>query len=123
MMAGKSYCDMLIWQKSMALVTALYELTKTFPQDEKFGLTSQMRRAAVSIPSNIAEGYGRCSQNEFDRFLHIALSSLFELETQLQIACNLNYIDVDKTEEFYLLCNELERMLNSFIRTVQSKKR
>ncbi|MBI9017296.1 MAG: four helix bundle protein [Phycisphaerae bacterium] len=122
-MAGQTYRDLLIWQKAMNLVTILYKLTASFPDDEKFGLTSQMRRAAVSVPSNIAEGYGRSSKNDFDRFLHFSLSSLYELETQLQIACNLNYIDNNKTEDAYSLCHELERMLNSFIKTVQAKKK
>ena len=81
--------DMEVWKKSIGLVTKVYELTKIFPEDEKFGLVSQIRRAAVSIPSNIAEGAARNSDKEIQRFLDISLGSIAELETQLIIAENL----------------------------------
>jgi four helix bundle protein len=89
----KSHRDLEVWGKSMNLVTDVYRITKHFPNEEMYGLTNQMRRAAVSIPSNIAEGAARGSGKEFERFLHISLGSLSELETQLLIAGNLNYLD------------------------------
>jgi four helix bundle protein len=85
------YMDLIGWQKAMDLVTEIYRLTKTLPKDEIFGLTSQLRRAAVSIPSNIAEGQGRISKGEFRVFLGNARGSLSELETQIMIAKNLEY--------------------------------
>lgn len=89
---GRSYKDLVAWQKSMDLVTAIYKAAAGFPKDELFGLTSQLRRAAVSIPSNVAEGQGRLSEKEFRHFLGQARGSLMEVETQLQIAANLGYL-------------------------------
>ena len=85
--------DLEAWKKSIELVTKVYELTKSFPEDEKFGLISQIRRASISIPSNIAEGAGRNSDKEMTRFLDISLGSIAELETQLIIAENLKYLN------------------------------
>ena len=81
----KSFRDLMVWQKSMQLVTDLYRLTSDFPKTESYGLTSQLRRAAVSVPSNIAEGYGRHSTSDYIRFLQIAIGSLYELQTQVEI--------------------------------------
>ena len=89
---GRSYKDLVAWQKSMDLVTNVYRVTGSFPKEQLFGLTSQLRRAAVSIPSNIAEGQGRLSEKEFRYFLGQARGSLMEVETQLQIAINLGYL-------------------------------
>jgi len=83
MIALKSYKELIVWQKSMTLVKELYKLTESFPENEKFGLTSQMRRASISIPSNIAEGWGRLSRKNYIQFLRISRGSLFELETQI----------------------------------------
>ena len=91
----KSHRDLDAWKKSIGLVSEIYLLTKKFPPDELYGLTSQMRRAAVSVPSNIAEGAARGSSKEFSRFLSISLGSLAEMETQLLIAENLNYLPPD----------------------------
>jgi len=88
----RNYRDLLIWQKAMALVEDVYVITRGFPADEKFGLTSQVRRAAVSVPSNIAEGHTRQHDNELRRFLYIALGSLAELDTQLELSVRLGYI-------------------------------
>jgi|SRR5579864_6976075 len=90
---GRSYKDLVAWQKSMDLVTATYRTTASFPKDELFGLTSQIRRAALSIPSNVAEGQGRLSEKEFRYFLGQARGSLMEVETQAQIAENLGYLE------------------------------
>lgn len=88
-----SHKDLKVWKESMALVVMIYDITEQFPSKESFGLTSQIRRAAVSIPSNIAEGAGRKGGKEFSRFLFIALGSLSEIETQLEIAYRLHYIE------------------------------
>lgn len=96
-----SYRDLLVWQKAMSIVTEVYSLTQTFPASEIYGLISQIRRSAVSIPSNIAEGYGRHSTGDYKRFLQIAVGSLFELQTQIEIASNLNYISKDSFEVFF----------------------
>ena len=90
-MSIKTHKDLDVWNDAMELVTNIYKLTKSFPKDELYGLISQMRRSAVSVPSNIAEGAARKNKAEFIQFLHIALGSLSELETQLIISKNLNY--------------------------------
>ena len=112
----KTYRDLLVWQKSMTLVTNIYQLSKKFPNDETYGLTSQMRRCAVSIPSNIAEGYGRSSPNDYIRFLYIATGSLFELQTQIEISLNLKYIIKCDFDIIYESTREIERMLSSLTR-------
>jgi len=87
------HIEIVAWQRAVELVTHVYRVTKTFPNDERFGLTSQLRRAAVSVPSNIAEGQGRFSRGEFKQFLGHARGSLLEMETQITIATNLGYLD------------------------------
>jgi four helix bundle protein len=106
----------MVWQKAMVLVTEIYKVTKSFPRREDYGLTSQLSRCAVSIPSNIAEGYGRNSRNEYIRFLQIASGSLYELQTQLEIAANLGYLKKDEFELLYESTREVERMLSVLIR-------
>src|SRR6476620_10714704 len=96
-----SYRDLLVWQKAMRLVTDIYSLSNLFPATEIYGLTNQIRRCAVSIPSNIAEGYGRNSTADYKRFLQIAVGSLFELQTQIEIAFNLNYISKNIFDEIF----------------------
>ncbi len=108
----KGHRDLLVWQKSMALVTDIYRVTQTFPQNELYGLTNQIRRAAVSVPSNLAEGHGRTSRKEFRRFVGQARGSLTEVETQLEIARNLNYLPEDKARELLDRASEVARMLN-----------
>jgi four helix bundle protein len=105
----------------MALVTQIYMVTKSFPNDETYTLISQMRRCAISIPSNIAEGYGRKSTNNYIRFLNIAMGSIYELQTQLEISLNLKYLKEKDFEKFYELCRELERMLSSMTRKLGSQ--
>ena len=94
--------DLDVWKLSVEFVTEIYEMTKFFPKDEIYGLTSQIRRPAVSVPSNIAEGAGRKSKIEFRRFLYIALGSAAELETQLIIGANLKYMDMEKSTQLLL---------------------
>jgi four helix bundle protein len=110
-MASKSYRDLIVWQKAMDLVEAIYRVTRGFPKEEQYGLTSQMRRAAVSIPSNIAEGQGQGSDKNFGRFLSIAQGSLTELETQLLIAERLNYVDTQSLQPTLSQCDEIGKML------------
>ena len=114
-----SYKDLLVWQKSVKLVTSVYNLVKEFPEHEKFGLSQQMRRSAVSIPSNIAEGWGRFSRKNYMQFLRIARGSLFELETQIILAVNLEYINKDNTLEVEII--EISKMLNALIRRLEEK--
>ena len=110
----KTYRDLFIWQKAMNLVTKTYQLTNNFPKDELFGLTSQIRRSAISVPSNIAEGFGRKSNKEFSRFLNIGLSSLFEYQTQIEIAKNIHYLNENDFKNLYEDTRELEAMIVSF---------
>lgn len=114
-----SYRDLLVWQKAMSLVTEVYSISQSFPSPEMYGLTSQIRRCAVSIPSNIAEGYGRNSTADYRRFLQIAVGSLFELQTQIEIAFNLNYITKDVFDTFFEKTIELDRMLLSLISKIK----
>lgn len=110
-----NYKDLVVWQQSMVFVTEIYVLTKNFPQDERFSLVDQMRRAAVSIPSNIAEGHARKSNADFARFLRISYGSAAELETQLIIAHNLHYLTDTELEESLSKTTELQKMLNALI--------
>ncbi len=110
-----NYKDLVVWQKSIAFVTEIYLLTNNFPQDERFSLVDQMRRAAVSIPSNIAEGHARKSNADFARFLRISFGSAAELETQLIIANNLHYLTDSGLQESLLKITELQKMLNALI--------
>ena len=111
----RSYRDLVVWQKSVELVTAVYTATSDFPRQEVFGLTSQLRRCAVSAPSNIAEGQGRATKGEFIQFLSHARGSLFELETQLCIASKLDYLAADQTRELELKAQEVARILNGLL--------
>jgi four helix bundle protein len=111
--------DLLVWQKAMNLVIQIYAITRRFPKEELFGLTSQMRRAAVSIPSNIAEGQGRLSRGEFRQFLGNARGSLAELETQLLIAEHLGYLP--NAESLFQDLAEVGRMLNGLISSLATR--
>lgn len=112
MMAGRNYRDLLVWQKSMDLVVDAYKASQRWPKEEAYGLTNQMRRAAVSIPANIAEGQGRESMKEFLRFLIITTGSLYELETHLLIATHLNYLNQEQTDALTGQTAEIGRLLN-----------
>lgn len=110
----KTFRDLSIWQKAMNLVTNTYQITEKFPKEELFGLTSQIRRSAISLPSNIAEGYGRDSNKELLRFINIAIGSLFEFQTQIEIAKNINYLNENEFKNLYEETRELEAMIISF---------
>lgn len=110
-MAIHSYKELIAWRKAIEFVEAIYLCSKSFPSSEIYGLTSQLRRAAVSIPSNIAEGYGRKSQKEYEQFLYIAYGSALEVETQLVIAMRLGYIPAERYEEMNALLQEVIKML------------
>ncbi|MGN0691600.1 MAG: four helix bundle protein [Oscillospiraceae bacterium] len=113
-----SYHDLIVWQKSMMLVKEVYMLVKNLPREELYALSNQIRRSVVSIPSNIAEGYGRHSNKEFIRFLNFAKGSKYELETQLQICIMLDYFDVQSAGYAFQLCDEIGRMLNALIKSL-----
>ena len=111
----RSYKDLIVWQKSYELSLLIYKLTRNFPREESYGLSSQVRRSAVSIPSNIAEGYARQRRLEYIQFLQIAFGSGAELETQLSIAKDLKYISLEEFQKANDLLQEVMKMLNSLI--------
>src|SRR5271167_4356127 len=119
-----SYKDLVVWKKSMALVTEVYAATARFPREESFGLTSQLRRSAVSVPSNIAEGQGRATKGEFVQFLAHARGSLFELETQVLIAGELGYLPSECQGRLGEKVQEIARILNGLLTSlgVSSRK-
>ncbi|MBW3636386.1 MAG: four helix bundle protein, partial [Armatimonadetes bacterium] len=117
----RNYRDLTVWQKAMDLVVSCYALTHNFPKAELYGLSNQLQRAAVSVPSNIAEGSERQSPREFARFLAIASGSLAELETQIEIAIRLGYIETAETSVAFEQAVEIGKMLNS-LRRVQLQK-
>jgi four helix bundle protein len=111
----QSYRDLIVWQKAMALAKLVYQVSTSFPKQEQFGLTSQLRRSAISIPSNIAEGNGRSTTQDYIRFLQIARGSLFEAQTQIELSIELGFLTEDYAKQPLTLCNEIERMLNAII--------
>lgn len=115
-----SYKELIVWQKSVKLSLLVYTVTRGFPKDELYGIVSQLRRCAVSIPSNIAEGYSRRRKMEFLQFLHIAYGSAAELETQLLISKELNYLSNKDFIEITALLVEVMKMLNSLILKVKN---
>ncbi len=122
MTTARGYRDLLVWQKGMALVREVYILTKEFPDEERFGLISQMRRAAVSIPSNIAEGQARHTTREFIQFISHAEGSLAELDTQIRVSIELGFCPdalAARPASLLQLADELRRMLNSLRRKLE----
>lgn len=117
----KDHKDLIVWQKSMELTRIIYTLTKWFPQGEIFGLTNQIRRAVVSIPSNITEGFGRNSDKQFIHFLKIAKGSAAELETQLLISRDLSYLTAKDAKSTLALYDEIARMLGALIRNIEKR--
>jgi four helix bundle protein len=118
-MGVRHYTDLIAWQKAMDLVVRVYEATQRFPADERFGLTNQVRRAAVSVPSNIAEGQGRHSTRDFVRCLSIAYGSLQEVETQLVIARRLDYLEAAFETGLSELTSEVARLINGLINSLR----
>ena len=115
----KNFQDLEIWKRGIKLVENIYTATRSFPKEEIYGLSSQLRRAAVSVPSNIAEGFSRASSNEFEQFLYISRGSSSEVATQLIIAKNLNYI-IDKKAEILLKeTEEISKMTMSLIKKLK----
>ena len=119
-MAVNNYKDLVVWQKSMELVTDVYELIKLLPKEEIYALSSQMRRSAISIPSNIAEGNQRTTSKDYAKFLSIARGSAAELETQLLICKRLNYLSESQIALSLDLCLEIQKMLFSLIDAILS---
>ncbi len=115
----RRYEDLIAWQKAYQLVLAVYRLTASFPPDERFGLTQQLRRATVSVPSNIAEGYGRYGIGDYIRFLDIALGSTYEVQTQLRLSRDLNFRDDPAILDAMA---EVERVLSGLIRSLRRKQ-
>ncbi len=115
-----SYREIKVWQKAIELAVDIYSCTRSFPKEEMFGLTSQLRRAAVSIASNIAEGKGRRTDREFLQFLHHARGSVFEVETQLTIASRLGYLPEPEVLRLGNSASEIARMLNGLIKAITS---
>jgi four helix bundle protein len=111
--------NLKVWQKGMVLVKTVYRITKDFPKEELYGLTSQMRRAAVSVPVNIAEGKGRYHKKEYVQFLFTARGSIYEMMTLIQVAQELGYFSIQQEKELLNLCSEITAMLNGLIKAVQ----
>ena len=116
----RGHRDLVAWQKAMTLVTEIYRVTREFPRDEQYGLVSQLRRAAVSVPSNLAEGHGRNSRNELHHFVGMARGSLTEVETQIEIARNLDYLSPERCAELLSRVGEVGRLLTG-LRTWSAK--
>jgi len=117
----KSYKELKVWQKAYNLCIEIYKITRTFPKEELYGLTSQMRRAAVSVPSNIAEGYGRKTTPEYLRSLYIAYGSSCELETQILLSGDLGLMKAEALNKLQADLGEVERMLKALIKAVENK--
>jgi four helix bundle protein len=120
---AQSFRELQVWQRSMQLTVAVYRLTQSFPREEIYGLTSQIRRAAVSVPSNIAEGHGRLSGGEFRQFLGIARGSNFELQTQLEIARALQFGKPELIDEAESLSHEVGKMIFALLESVKDQIR
>ncbi|HLA84794.1 MAG TPA: four helix bundle protein [Thermoguttaceae bacterium] len=118
-MSGKDYRDLLAWQKAMELVESVYRVTQSFPREEIYGLTAQIRRAAISIPSNIAEGQGRRSRRDFHHFLAIAYGSLHEVETQTIIGERLGFLNQEIRSEIVEQTSHVGRLLNGLMRSLK----
>src|SRR3954463_397055 len=116
----QNYKDLVVWQKGIALAKSIYKLTSKYPAEEKFGLVAQMRRAAVSIPSNIAEGQARHTTGEFIQFISHAEGSTAELETQMILSIELGFAEAKSTKNVFILLDDIRRMLNGLRRKLSS---
>ena len=119
--AIRSYKDLNVWKASMELVCEVYEVTRNFPDTERYGLTSQMRRCAISVPSNIAEGWSRNSARSFISYLNIAAGSMSELLTQLEIARRINYISAERMQALEHRGIQISKMLYMLIKKIESR--
>ena len=117
---GDSYRDLLVWKKAMELAKDIYRVTDSFPQKEIYGLTSQIKKAAISVPCNVAEGKGRLGKGEFRQFLGIARGSLMELETQIILSCDFGYIEGTDANKLLAQSAEVGRMLNGLISKISA---
>jgi len=117
----KNYKELNVWKKSYQLSLSIYRITAMFPKEERYGLISQIRRSVVSIPSNIAEGYGRKTTADYIRFLYISYGSICELETQILLAGDLDLIDSDELNSVNMDIAEVERMLKALIKSLETK--
>jgi len=115
--------ELIVWQKSIDLVDKVYQISNSFPKEEMYSLTSQIRRSAISIPSNIAEGFGRKSTPDFIHFLHIARGSLYEFQTQLEISKRIKYLSENNLLLMIQDCKEVEKMLNGLIKSLANKSK
>ena len=118
----RSFKDLKVWQKGVDLVELIYKVTKKFPKEEMYGLSAQLRRAAVSVPSNIAEGFGRYHNKEYKQFLHVALGSCAEIVTQMIIAERLRFVEKSVSEQILSQADEISRMLMSLIKKVRARQ-
>ncbi len=118
----KNYKELNVWQKAYQLCLEIYKVTKGFPKEERYGLISQIRRAAVSVPSNIAEGYGRKTTGEYIQSLYIAYGSNCELETQILLSCDLGYIKAEDLVRIQKNIGDIERMLKALIKSLENKR-
>lgn len=118
----KSYKELKVWQKAYQTCLDVYHTTKKFPPEEKFGLTAQIRRAAISIPSNIAEGYGRKTTGEYIQALYVAYGSLCELQTQILLSKDLGYLDGVRDKGCEQANGDVERLLKGLIKSLQNKR-
>jgi four helix bundle protein len=117
----RGYRDLIVWRDSMDLVVAIYRITATFPKQERYSLVDQLRRAAVSVPSNIAEGHGRSRTGDYLRHLSVAVGSLSEVETQIQIARRLDYLTEDDQTRLMDACTGIGKMLGGLIRSLRRR--
>jgi four helix bundle protein len=120
---AQDYHELIVWQRAIELTVCIYKLTRSFPKEELYGLISQMRRASVSVASNIAEGHGRITPGEFRQFLGLAQGSTYELQTQLLVARKLGMGSDENLNEAELLSDEVSKMLGSFIQTLRLPER
>ena len=117
----RNYRDLAVWQKGMDIALAVYKVSKSFPDDERFGLTSQLRRAAVSVPANIAEGHARSSTKDYLRFVAIAIGSLAETATFIELAGRLSYGNIEELRRIFELTNEERRMLRALQKSLRRR--
>ena len=115
----KNYKNLEVWKEARILVSSIYLLTKEFPEEEKYGLTSQIKRAAISVPSNIAEGMGRNSNKETRQFYYIAKGSLYEVETQIYLAIDLEFIQEEKAEQIFTQITTVRKLIIGFIKYLE----